>query len=245
MVRPALLSSLPRETEATERMDAPDLPAAQLAGALRNLTWLNRCFGGFRVAADFTARHLAAIPGRTLTLLDVATGGADIPVGLVRRARAAGRRLRVIALDLHPQTLAFARQASAPFPEVTLVRGDARALPLRDRSVDFALCNLSLHHLDDGGALQTLKEMARVSRVALLVNDLRRSRLGLVLTTLLLRWCPNPLTRVDGPLSIRRAFTLEEVRALAARAGLAGARARRRAWFRFALEARTGPQERS
>ena len=239
MVRPALLSPFPRETESTERMDAPDLPPAELAGALRNLTWLNRCFGGFRVAAHFTARHLAA-GGQTLTLLDVATGGADIPVGLVRRARAAGRRLRVIALDRHPQTLAFARKASQPFPEMTLVRGDARALPFRDGSVDLALCNLSLHHFDDRGAVQVLGEMARVSRAALLVNDLRRSRLGLLLTRLLLSWCPNPLTRADGPLSFRRAFTPEEIQALARRAGLRGARVCRRAWFRLALEAGPG-----
>lgn len=239
MVRPPLPPLFPRETESAERMDAPDLPSADLAGALRNLTWLNRCFGGFRVAARFTARHLAA-GGKPLTVLDVATGGADIPAGLVRQARAAGRRLRVIALDRHPQTLAFARRVSRPFPEITLVRGDARALPLRDRSVDLALCNLSLHHFDDREAVQVLGEMARVSRAALLVNDLRRSRLGFLLTALLLSWCPNPLTRADGPLSVRRAFTLEEVLALATRAGLRGARVCRRAWFRLALEAGPG-----
>ncbi len=236
MVRPALLPPLARETESTERMDAPDLGPAELAGALRNLTWLNRCFGGLRVAARFTARHLAA-GGQTLTLLDVATGGADIPVALVRRARAAGRRLRIIALDLQPQTLAFAREGIRPFPEIVLVRGDARALPLRNRSVDIALCNLSLHHFDDREAVQVLGEMARVSRAALLVNDLRRSRLGLLATSLLLSWCSNP-TRTDGALSFRRAFTPEEIRALAVRAGLRGARVCRRAWFRLALEAR-------
>ena len=239
MVRPALLPPLPRETETTERMDAPDLPPAQLAGALRNLTRLNTCFGGFRVAARFTARHLA-LRGKGITLLDVATGGADIPIGLVRRARAAGQRLRVVALDLHPQTVALARERCRPFPEITLVRADARALPARARSVDLVLCNLTLHHFDERGAVQVLAEMARVSRTALLVNDLRRSRLGLLLTTLLLSLCRNPLTRADGPLSFRRAFTLEEIRGVVERAGLRAPRLRRRAWFRFALEAEAG-----
>ena len=82
--------------------------------------------------------------------------------------------------------------------------------------------------------------MARVSRTALLVNDLRRSRLGLLLTTLLLSLCRNPLTRADGPLSFRRAFTLEEIRGVVERAGLRAPRLRRRAWFRFALEAGAG-----
>lgn len=239
MVRPALLPPLPRETDTAERMDALDLPPAQLAGALRNLTWLNAWFGGFRVAARFTAGHLA-LRGKGVTLLDVATGGADIPIGLVRRARAAGQRLRVVALDLHPQTVALARARCRPFPEITLVRADARALPVRTAGVDLVLCNLTLHHFDDPGAVQVLTEMARVSRTALLVNDLRRSRLGLLLTTLLLSLCRNPLTRADGPLSFRRAFTLEEIRGVAERAGLEAPRLRRRAWFRFALEALAG-----
>jgi hypothetical protein len=239
MVRPALLAPLPRETEATERMDAPDLPPGQLAGALRNLTRLNTWFGGFRVAARFTARHLA-LRGKGITLLDVATGGADIPIGLVRRARAAGQRLCVVALDLHPQTVALARARCRPFPEITLVRADARALPVRARSVDLVLCNLTLHHFDEQGAVQVLAEMARVSRIALLVNDLRRSRLGLLLTRLLLSLFRNPLTRADGPLSFRRAFTLGEIRGVAERAGLRAPCLRRRAWFRFALEAEAG-----
>jgi hypothetical protein len=70
--------------------------------------------------------------------------------------------------------------------------------------------------------------MDRVARVAVIVNDLTRSRLGYALVWLSTRvlGC-GPMARHDGPLSVRRAYTPDELRALGARAGLAGARVRR------------------
>ena len=95
---------------------------------------------------------------------------------------------------------------------------------LRDelhRGYDVVSTSLFLHHLDEDEAVQLLEKMKRASRGLVLVNDLRRSRLGVALASV----CPRLLTgsdvvRADALRSARAAFTLPEARDLAARAGL-------------------------
>jgi len=75
-----------------------------------------------------------------------------------------------------------------------------------------------------------------VSRRGFVVTDLVRSRAAYlgsrILAQSLLR---SPLTRVDGPLSVLRAYTVSEVRALAEAAGLRDVRLARHPLFRLAL----------
>jgi len=55
------------------------------------------------------------------------------------------------------------------------------------------------------------------------VSDLRRTRLGYAMACVACRLLTRyPIVRVDGPLSVAAAFTIEEARDLAARAGLTG-----------------------
>jgi ubiquinone/menaquinone biosynthesis C-methylase UbiE len=171
----------------------------------------------------------------TLRVLDVATGGADLPREVARVLRGRGVRAIILAIDFNPITLACARERSRAVPELRFARGDARRLPLRTASVDVVLGSLVLHHFGEEEAVVVLREMARVARRALIINDLRRSPTALLLIWLITRFCRNRMTRYDGPLSVRRAFTPAELRRLAAAAGLDGARVMRQPFYRQAL----------
>jgi hypothetical protein len=72
--------------------------------------------------------------------------------------------------------------------------------------------------------LAILGELARVSSKAVIVNELKRTRLNYIGAKLLAMtfWRSNPLTRHDGPLSVLRAFTRRELEQLCAAAGLRG-----------------------
>jgi len=157
-----------------------------------------------------------------MTVLDAATGGADLPASLAGRAAAAGLELRALGIDLHPQVAAEARRRTQGLAQVAIVRGDARYLPLADGAVDVALCSYSLHHFGWEEAHELLGELRRVARLGVVVIDLTRSWLAYGAAWLLLHlWGPgHRLSRHDGPLSIRHAYTLPEMRRLAAEAGL-------------------------
>ena len=230
------MTTLPR-ARGTERMDEPGVDPRLLEGSLAHLRAVNRWLGGERVAISAFRALLSPLPPARYTLLDVATGSADLPRALVRWSRTTRTPLAVRATDAHAQTLATARRESAPYPEIEVEHADARALAYAGGAFDFALCSTALHHFDEADAVQVLRELARVARRGVVVSDLARSRPALLGAELLAAtcWRRNPITRHDGPLSVRRAYTPEEVRVLAARAGLHGARVRGCPVFRLLL----------
>jgi ubiquinone/menaquinone biosynthesis C-methylase UbiE len=211
-----------RRTNAVELLDGPlDDPAA-LAGNLRDLSRINRHLGGGRLSA--MAIEALAAHRDELSLLDVGTGGADIPLDLIARARRRGRRLRVVGVDSRPEILAAAvrcRPEIASTDELELRVGDGRRLEFQDRSFDVAHASLVVHHLDATDATGLLREMGRVARLGVVINDLDRSWLGWIgawlIGHLLTR---NRFTRHDAPLSVRRAYRPPELTALIRSAGL-------------------------
>ncbi|HEX5724463.1 MAG TPA: methyltransferase domain-containing protein, partial [Longimicrobiaceae bacterium] len=233
------MSPLGREAGA-ELMDRPDQDPGQLARSLADLRGVNRWLGGTRVVLRHLARLLARHPQAEYRILDVGTGSADIPLAVARWARRRGVRVRVLATDNHPGTLAVARARTAGEPAVETALADARRLPYRDGCFDVALCASALHHFDDlRDVIRVLRELERVAALGVIVSDLARSRPALAGARLLAAtlWRAHPVTRHDGPLSVRRAFTPAELRDVVRRAGLRGARVHAHFPFRLALVA--------
>jgi SAM-dependent methyltransferase len=218
----------PRVEQVQERLDG-EVPIGQRARSLADVARLNAVFGGRRLTLRALRRLVAALPRhRQLTVLDVGTGGADIPRAIARWARRAGRRIRVLALDHDRDTLAIARGHLASYPEITPMLGDALALPIASGRVDVVVSSLTLHHLEPAEATRALGEMAAAARVGVAVNDLARSRHGVALVWLVTRvLARSRLSRHDGPLSVRRAYTAAETLRLCEKAGVFDARVRR------------------
>jgi methyltransferase family protein len=125
----------------------------------------------------------------------------------------------VIVIDGDAPTLALARRRTAAYPEIALVQADAGALPLREDSVEIAHAALTLHHLDADGAAACLAQMAAAARLTI-VNDLLRTQPTLALVWLATRVLRlHPVSRHDGPVSVRRAWSADELATLAGKAG--------------------------
>jgi len=209
-----------------EWLDDPNLAPQALARNLAEIAATNRALGWTRLTLRYLERLTVTSPGRTLAVLDAATGAGDVPLAVARWARRRGLPITVTAVDVSPAVLEVARHACAGYPEITLLPADALALPFAPAAFDVALCSLALHHFAPPEAVALLGELARVSR-AIVAPDLERSALAyLGARALTLLW-RSPLTRHDGPLSVRRAYTPTEARGLLRRAGLSGARVRR------------------
>jgi Methyltransferase domain len=231
----------PRDAGIREWMDDPACPAELLRPNLAALARINRITGAVHVVLAYLDRLLpvwrrSAPAGAPLTLLDVATGGADIPRAIETWGARRHIRVSVAAVDCHATTVRLAAEASAGFPGIRVIRADARALPFRDGSVDACLCSISLHHLEPGERLPFLRRLDRLARFGFLVVDLVRSPAAHAGVWLLTRWFRNPLIRADGPRSVERAYTWDDYRALAASSGIPALTLRRAPGFRAALE---------
>jgi len=211
-----------RLTNADELLDGPLDEPATLDGHLRDQRRINRWLGG--VALSAAAIEALGAHRAELTLLDVGTGGADIPVALVERARTRDRRLHAVGVDSRPEILAAvlrARAADAGTDGIELHVGDGRSLAYTDRSFDVAHASLLLHHLDPQVAVDLLREMGRVARLGVVINDLDRTRVGWAAAWLIGHLLTaNRYTRHDAPLSVRRAYRPQEAAAMLYAAGL-------------------------
>src|SRR5712692_6328973 len=138
---------------APELMDDPARSTSELRESLIDLERINRFLGAHAIVRGYLDRVLPiwrsrpTPPGGALLVLDVATGGGDVPAAVVAWGRRRGVLVRVVGVDRHPTVARLASIATAPCRAVTVIRADARALPFRDASVDVCLCNLALHHL--------------------------------------------------------------------------------------------------
>ena len=240
-----------REESALEHLDRPVAPR-DLAATLDDVDRLNAWFGGYALTARTIERLLRAAERETATsghatpaarraaavVIDVGGGRGDFARHLARRARRAGRALRVVVVDRDASSLALGA-AGAAEPGVLRVRADAAALPFREGSVDVATCSLLLHHLAPDAAVACLASMREAARTGIVVNDLWRARVALMLVRAVTWLCArHPFSRHDGPLSVRRAYAPAELRVLCEKAGWARFRIRRHPWLlRVSVEA--------
>ncbi|MGH2462927.1 MAG: methyltransferase domain-containing protein [Candidatus Limnocylindria bacterium] len=205
-----------------EFLDGPLNDPATLRNNLRDMGRANRITGGASLSRQ--AIDVLAPPPAPLAVLDVGTGGADIPLALLAAARRGHRQVTVTAVDGRPEVLAAARAARPDIDRtaaLVLDLADGRSLPYPDASFDVAHASLVLHHLEPADAISFLRELARVARRGIVVNDLSRRRITVLGSWLLSHaFTRNAYTRHDAPLSARRAYTLAEAQSLLAQAGL-------------------------
>jgi Methyltransferase domain len=236
------LIPIPKRYFRRELLDDADGPVthAELCGSLADIRLINRRLGGIssslahldRIASGLAPRR----PGKPLHVLDVASGSADIPAAMVEWARARRMPIRVVALDMSMAITGHASELTGDYPEISCVVADGLSLPFGRGSFDIVHCSLALHHFSEQDAVRLISGMARVASRNIIVCDLRRSWVAYSLIYMLSRLLTsNRLTRHDGPVSVLRSFTPDELASLAAKAGLDGFSVTRHPFWRMAL----------
>jgi len=211
----------------TELLDDPHADPFAVERELKDIARLNARFGGTRAVVEALEPFLKA--GKrdagsgkrtTWTLLDIGTGLGDIPRAAALAARRHGITLRLVGLDVNRTAARSARHAAHDVPLVPVL-GDGGAPPFRSRSVDIVIASQVLHHLAPYVAVRWIATFAALARRAVVIADLRRSRLAM--TGVWLASFPlgfGAVTRHDAVLSLRRGYTREEMSALLRAAGV-------------------------
>ncbi len=212
-----------------ERFIVPEMldhaPPDVTRASLRDLARINRYLGGYYVLGKLFGG--VAKPGDSFSVLDIGAASGDMGAAIRRRYP----RAIVTSLDYKGDHLA---QAADP-----KVVADAFCLPFRPASFDFVFSSLFLHHFSDDQVVELFRSFRCLARRAVLAIDLERGPLAyhfLPSTRWVFGW--HDITINDGQISVAAALKKDELRALAMRAGLDGARVRvHRPWSRLSMVA--------
>ena len=209
---------LERDEAATEQMDDPDCDVEALERTYARFRLINVVVSNQRAVYRRWVRPCLS-PSQTRRVLDIGTGGADLPRALLRWARADGLRLEVTAIDPDPRALDWALRQPAE-PGLVLRRVSSSELADAGERFDVVTSNHVLHHLDGrefGALLADSERLAGDGGIAV-HGDIERTRLGYVGFALgTLPFERNLLAgsyiRADGLTSIRRSHTAAELAA--------------------------------
>jgi ubiquinone/menaquinone biosynthesis C-methylase UbiE len=217
-----------------EWMDADDVDPKQLRRSLSFIRAVNRMLGYTRATIAHLERFSRSWKsGETIRLIDFATGSADIPRAILRWADKRGFDIDIVAVDRHAETVRAARE-NVSDPRLHVIQADVLNLPFDRAEFDYALNAMFLHHLSEDEVVRVMETMSRVSKRGVIVADLirnARAHAWITLFTVL----ANPMVKHDARVSVRQAFTQEEILALRDRAGLGFAEFNKHFGHRFVL----------
>ena len=193
-----------------EILDSDGCPPHEVEASLRDMGLVNRWFGGVSTTRSMIER-VALTSGRNhFSLLEVAAGLAEVPGIVAQQLARKGITLDVTLLDRKRSHLASGNRA---------VVADALSLPFRDGAFDLIHCSLFAHHLEPDELALFAIEALRVSRCAVLINDLIRHPLHVALVYAAFPLMRSYVSRADGVASVRRAYVPDEMRRILSNGG--------------------------
>ncbi len=215
------MASLSERVCEPEVMDQPGIDPLDHRHALNGLKRVNLLSGTPQRIWD--ASQPIWQSSSRIRILDLACGGGDVTLGLAKLAQRSGRDVEIIGWDKSDTATATATEQAAhdQLSNVRFAVHDVLTDPIEPQSFDLVYCTLFMHHLSLEEAIALLKRMSDATRNMLIVDDLRRTQLGYWLAW----WGCHLLTRskvvhIDGPRSVRAAFTESEAKSIAQQAGL-------------------------
>jgi hypothetical protein len=186
-----------------EILDSDACPPVEVEASLRDLGRINRWFGGVATTRWMIERVASATRQKSFSVLEVAAGFGEVPKAAGQQLARKGIVLEVTHLDRVRSHLLQGERA---------VVANALALPFQDGSFDLVSCSLFAHHLEPADLACFTREGLRVSRRAVLINDLIRHPLHLALVYAGFPLMRSYVSRVDGLASVRRAYVPGEMR---------------------------------
>lgn len=219
-----------------ELLDQPETSAEDIGGNLRDMAAINRWLGGADAVIAHAVPMLKACSSDPVRVLDVACGGGDLSRFIVDEARVLGKQVEVTALDISDKVLGWAGEMSSRYPEISFVRADALSLPFKSADFDLVILASFIHHLRPEQVITALQSARRVCRGHVIAADLVRSTMAYLDYCILSRLARfSPMTIHDGAVSIRAAYSPDELAELARHSGLEKWQLHRHRQYRMTL----------
>lgn len=219
----------------SELLDAPNIPKDLLFQNLRELDFINRVLGGHAISMNGIKR-LVTDKNKIYHIVDLGCGSGDTMQGIADWASAKGYQVKLTGVDINADVISYMNDYCKDYPEISGVASDYREFLKTDTPIDIIHCSLFCHHLKDDELTELFSYFKLYTRTGFIINDLHRHWLayyGVKMITHLLNG--SVLSKNDGPISVLRAFKLEELHALLRKAEITNYSIRWKWAFRYLI----------
>ena len=148
----------------TERLDRGEFTHEEYVRWQKEMWFIHRLFGETRALKRALISDVFSDNESNVSDLDVGAGSGTLLTYL--KDKLDWVDLHSIGLEMSPES---ARGIAARGH--SSVQGNALSLPFADDSIDYVVCTLFLHHLNDAASMKLIVEMRRVARRKLIVID--------------------------------------------------------------------------
>jgi len=208
-----------RRAELTELMDQP-CSREEMRACLQDLSKVNRWFLAYRPILRWLDSLELGKRGTTVNIVDVGCGYGDTLRHIETWAHEHRISVKLTGCDLNPDSMAIAAQASSKTSHIQWVAEDIFRYTSSE-PIDIAMSSLFTHHLVEKDIVRFLKWMEENTQVGWFINDLSRAAIPYHLFKAFSKLAGlHPFVQHDGPVSIARAFVVEDWRRMCAAAGL-------------------------
>ncbi len=231
-----------RRSKQTEIMDNLQGTGPDWFQALRELKVINKYLGGNQVSIRGLQRILqktAALPEK-LVIADIGCGGGDMLQLLARWGRKNRIPMHLYGVDANPNIVAYAKQNTAAYPEISYLTADIFSEKFTERQFDIVNCTLFTHHFTNQQLVRMLRSLLRQARLGVVVNDLHRHPLAYYSIKLLTRAVSKSyMVKHDAPVSVLRSFSRQDWQHILQEAGIQNYQIQWKWAFRWMLTIRT------
>jgi 2-polyprenyl-3-methyl-5-hydroxy-6-metoxy-1,4-benzoquinol methylase len=219
-----------------EKMDADNIPFADIARTLNELNIINTRLGGHAITLEGVRRLIAG--RKSVLVCEIGCGGGDnlfaVHAACIKRDIDA----RFIGIDMNPDCIQYARKQYPDLP-CEWICSDYAITDLTEQKPDIIFSSLFCHHFTDEQLINMLHWLKENSRLGFFINDLHRHWLAYYLIKYITRWFSRSyLVKNDACLSVARSFRKKDWKDLFASAGIAPDDIRWKWAFRWLVTAR-------
>jgi len=189
---------------------------------LRELETINKLLGGNYVTLDGLGQLIADRKSASpLSLVDVGCGGGDMLRLIHRWSKKRKQDLVLSGVDVNPFIATYAQLHTPPEMNIRYDAVDIFSESFASRQYDLLTGTLFFHHFSAAQLVHFFRQAKRQIRVGMVINDIHRHWFAYHSIKWLTRmFSRSSMVKVDGPLSVLRAFTRRELEQILEEAGI-------------------------
>ncbi|MGD9200630.1 MAG: methyltransferase domain-containing protein [Chitinispirillia bacterium] len=197
-----------------EKMDDRTCDSNQLLNTVNQFYYINRFLSNSRkFIKQYIIKDMEKDKLKQYIFLELGAGGCDIAIWLNSYCKRKKISLKIYCLDNDPRIIGYATQKCMGINAISIIHDDIcniDSLPVRP---DYVFCNHLIHHLSDTQVTGFFWRLTSITRRIALINDIVRSPIAYFLYYLMSNlFFRNSYAIHDGCLSIRKSFTLNELK---------------------------------